>query len=480
MKRSMAALLLALVFVLSLAPCAQADAGVRVELNRFEIYSGYALDRATGEWSVRSNQAYQALQLIERNAAGYADSFVLFDLELTGNLYTGRVTPVLNVTYVGAKTILPTSVSFLVGRARYDYTVRAAEGQLGREHAEQIRVPLDQSGVNMLRRISQRGKVQLSLGGGAGKCSVTCEAKDSYKTPLDRVRGLSLEGLAPMLAELDNMGFSDYDLFDLNAAQWRSAGEYEGDYQSVTLPQNPSDTYVDLKNYFQTLSPGASGQSVIRLQNRLMELGYLSTSAASGTYAEGTAEAVRQAQKYYGLLQTGNADQKLVERLFAPEQTPGEYAPSVEDEVPAQAVSGKVQAVLAQPYRVSGAGELALNRSWFAYAVCATGENGLGAQRAASSKDHVLLVADGAFTNLSPSLANLYSAITAKAVYDGGYEYEAYAVCQVDGGERFDTSMLPLDQARLVIYAEIPAGLAGERFQLQIQLGDAELVYDLD
>ncbi len=464
-----------------LCASALADAGVSADMERLGIYAAFQWDKDSGEWSVTSNQAWMALQLAERNAVNFADSFLLMYLEVTGSLQTGRVSPILHLVYVDTEEIHPTSVSFLVGSRRYDYLATPWDASVGREHAEHMQVLLDAAGLDMLREIAREGNVQIRLGGGAGKVNVTLQALDSYKNALQKAHGLCVEGLAPMLEELDAMGFEGYDLWDLTRACWTAAGGEECRYQAVDLAEDVTalGLEVDLKNDFQMISSGASGRDVTKLQQRLVDLGYLYMNNPSGTFAESTGLAVRAAQRYYGMLETGSADAALVERLFGEDQMPWRGPESVEAEVPAETAKGQVEAQLGQAYLMEGTGVLTLNRSWFAPSVCAVGEGGAGAARTVENRDHTLLICDGTYTSLYPKTANFYTVLQARAVY-GDYEYECFCVCQADGGTRFDTAVMPLDEVRIVFYAEIPARLAGEPFRLRVTAGDAELAYELN
>ena len=65
-----------------------------------------------------------------------------------------------------------------------------------------------------------------------------------------------------------------------------------------------------------TLSKGASGEEVKRVQRRLYDLEYLFTSA-DGAYGGGTERAIKDFQKRNGLSQTGIADQTALEKLFS-------------------------------------------------------------------------------------------------------------------------------------------------------------------
>ena len=86
---------------------------------------------------------------------------------------------------------------------------------------------------------------------------------------------------------------------------------------------------------YQMLQRGDSGDKVLKLQQRLEELGYSDTET-DGVYGEGTEAAVRAFQLRCGLLKTGIADEMTQERLFsedAPEALSAERAGLMVDEV---------------------------------------------------------------------------------------------------------------------------------------------------
>lgn len=69
-------------------------------------------------------------------------------------------------------------------------------------------------------------------------------------------------------------------------------------------------------NISGTLKLGDKGEAVVELQKRLIELGYLSTSA-TGTFGEATKAAVMEFQKMAGLTADGVAGTSTVNALFA-------------------------------------------------------------------------------------------------------------------------------------------------------------------
>ena len=70
----------------------------------------------------------------------------------------------------------------------------------------------------------------------------------------------------------------------------------------------------------ETLEEGARGDSVIKLKNRLFDLGYLqSVNNASDSYTANTTEKVMQFQALNGLTQTGEADAQTLEKMDSPD-----------------------------------------------------------------------------------------------------------------------------------------------------------------
>ena len=92
------------------------------------------------------------------------------------------------------------------------------------------------------------------------------------------------------------------------------------------LKSNVAPTPDPLEQY-STLTRGDKKDAVIDLQKRLVDLGYLS-GTADGSYGAKTQEAVRKAQKDFGMEETGTATPEFQVRLFSDE--PAEEAPAEE------------------------------------------------------------------------------------------------------------------------------------------------------
>jgi len=79
----------------------------------------------------------------------------------------------------------------------------------------------------------------------------------------------------------------------------------------------PKPAPAPSKSFYDTYEKGSKGDGVKAIQNRLIELKYM-TGAADGSYGNMTAQAVTDYQKVEGLKPTGVADSKTQEMLFSP------------------------------------------------------------------------------------------------------------------------------------------------------------------
>ena len=106
---------------------------------------------------------------------------------------------------------------------------------------------------------------------------------------------------------------------------WQNEAAPEGDSSTPTPTKAPTQVPVYTTHDYTRLDQGAEGEEVLRLQNRLKELGYL-TGNADGKFGANTKTAVKRFQKALGLSQTGVATVSLQEKLFM--STAPVYVPS--------------------------------------------------------------------------------------------------------------------------------------------------------
>ena len=115
---------------------------------------------------------------------------------------------------------------------------------------------------------------------------------------------------------------------------WQNESAPQGDTSTAKPTATPAPTRVAYT--YTRLEQGDEGEEVLRLQNRLKELGYL-TGSADGKFGANTKTAVKLFQKALGLSQTGVATVSLQEKLFI--STAPVYVPSPDAEPTADASS---------------------------------------------------------------------------------------------------------------------------------------------
>ena len=93
------------------------------------------------------------------------------------------------------------------------------------------------------------------------------------------------------------------------AQPWQSENPPASETTPTVAPAPTSRTYTRLES-------GAEGDEVLALQNRLIQLGYL-TGTADGKYGTQTQNAIKLFQKALGISQTGIANVSLQEKLYA-------------------------------------------------------------------------------------------------------------------------------------------------------------------
>lgn len=107
--------------------------------------------------------------------------------------------------------------------------------------------------------------------------------------------------------------FDGFEIMELNMRVCNPDGEEMFAVDPITI-YFPG--YKGEDGTLQTLKTGSRGDAVVKLQEKLIELGYLD-GEADGAYGKNTAKGVSSFQAAEGLEETGIADAITQERLFA-------------------------------------------------------------------------------------------------------------------------------------------------------------------
>ena len=449
MKKRMASLLLALALLFG-AACAEelGAAATPADLKPLERYAAWTEE--DGAWRVYSNETVAALNQLGAELGGSAGYFAL---AISGDRAEGIVQPELMFCYVGPRALNADTASVVIDRIRYDFKTTHETMTIGRATVEVMRAPLDAAGVKAVRRLYVAREVHVRLLGDVSYAFDPVE-RDTYASTRQQIEASSLKGVSAMLAELDALGVARYGLWDLNAARWERLYGFRPRMETRALGKEAADAEIPLNNDFEMLGREDSGQAVRRLQELLMEKGYMQ-GRPDGSFGDGTDRAVRAARRYWGMLECGIADRALIDAL-----TGG----GVE----------KAETPEADPLTpLGGVCEARLDRCWFAGAFASE----KGDVRAAINADDTLFIAEGRVRNVSAEELTFYRQLTA-SLFLGEVSFPCTLVCETDAGARFDTALLPLGEARLMVYAEIPATAAAlDGWTLTLSAGSEEMTY---
>ena len=476
--------LIALVLCLILAVCTAGfaetfdAAAVIPDTKTLEKYASFAEDASTGLWSVNAYQADAGLMYLRSIAGDYTDGVVYLYPSVTGSAETAMLLPVLNVIYTGASSsrkIGDATISVAVGESRYDFTAKAEKLSLtARADAELYRIPLDAESIGLLDAVAEAEEMDVLL---CGEYTFTADIRTAYKnaTARETLYTMIFDAFAPVSAELEALGIGGYGLWDLNDAYWTGlTGEKPA--AAVTALNGAEQTIggFTLSGSFEAYYRGNRGENVRKLQERMIELGFMGGKADTA-FGLTLDKAVRSAQRYMGMPETGLADAAFLNALEAETLT---AAVTGADETGAEEVimNGETEAAPGVRYVSEGAAAFRPDRAWFARSVTTLPENGAMSEKFANNGDNVLLALDGSLTNLSASDLKLYTDVTG-TVSAGDYSYALTAVCERDNGTRFDTQLMPLGEARVVLYAEVPAALMqAEMLTVRLEIGGNTLI----
>lgn len=426
--------LLATVLLLSSAMAQTVECASRpLDVERLAHYPSFAQE---GErWSIHSVQADALLDRFWTASGKMQMAMSVFHLALEGNVGTGVWTPVLRVYYHDEnRAINARAISLLADGVRYDMAVTAKPVTRNRQTLEMITAPLTREAVQALSALTEAQSISIRL---FGDFTYSTDLNAASRTEKGMVEAASLEGLAAGFALLEEAGASAYDLWDLSAKAWKSEHGFRPAFMRSEVVSVLGETKI--YDAFGMVELGDGGAAARDAQNILINSGFLSGKAAAN-FTQNASDAAARAQRYLGLIETGCVDAQLVQALAEGRKT----VASVQPELLALGETAGVT----------------LERYWFARSVSAA--SNAQSQYTVHNTDNVFLAADGCIRNLSARQLHLFMQVQAQVIYNGTHAFEAELVAEVSEGTALDTLLLPLAQARLIVYAEIPAYLAAD------------------
>ena len=428
-------------------------AAAPMEIASLERYPSCNVNAETGRWSVRSNPADALLDRFWTYAEVNSASLCAFMLEIEGDINTGVWSPVLQLYYSGSRALNATAVSIVADGVRYDFAASSTEISHEKDSAELISAPLTKQALNAIRTVISAEEVAVRI---IGERTYTAELDRDATGTRTRIEAASLNTLEAGLELLEEAGLSGYALWDLSAADWESIHGIAPAYETAEVIATVGGEEVT--DIFGMVESGDQTRAAKAAQQILIDAGFMSGST-SGTFGENSVAAARRAQRWLGRIETGCMDAHLENALLH----------GIDNELPDEAA-----------WQNLGSTQLQLDRWWFADGVSAV--NAPDSVQSASNADNTLVIADGMIRNLAAEDLKLFAHASAKVVYNGTAAYEAALLCECDGGTRLDMTMLPMAQARLVVFAEIPGWLAQDaqaKWSLEITVGGETMEYEL-
>lgn len=426
--------LLVTILFLSCAMAQTVECAARpLDVAQFAHYPSFVQEE--GRWSVHSVQADALLDRFWTASGKMQVAMSAFHLALEGNARTGVWTPVLRFYYHdGNRAINAHAVSLLADGVRYDMAAYAQPVTRNRQTLEMITVPLTQEAVQALSALTAAQSLSVRL---FGDFTYSTELNAASRTEKGMVEAASLEGLAAGFALLEEAGASAYGLWDLSAKAWKSEYGFRPAFMRSEVVSALGET--KLYDAFGMVELGDGGAAARDAQNILIAGGFLSGKAGAN-FTQNASDAAKRAQRYLGLIETGCMDAQLAQALAEGRKTEADVQPEL---LPLGETAG-----------------VALERYWFARSVSAA--SNAQSQYTVHNTDNVFLAADGCIRNLSSRQLQLFMQVQAQVIYNGTHAFEAELVAEVSEGTALDTLLLPLAQARVIVYAEIPAYLAAD------------------
>lgn len=454
--KNMVKILLSVLLCLMTLTCAYGAecAGKLVDHESLLHYPSYVCDEETGKWSVHAYQADALMGRFWDYGMRSSQRMVVFHLAAEGDARTGVWTPVLRFYHIDGGMIRARAVSILVDGQRFDLAASSESVSHNRHTAECITVPLNEQGMQVAAAMAKAETVTVRL---IGDEVYTVTISSGATSERYAVEAASLGVMASGMELLAELGVDSYDLWDLSAKAW----EKEYGYQPAVTEGSVGDTLLEkrLTDKMGMVLPDASGDAAVAAQEKLIEYGFLNGTAYWKMNGEAE-DAVLRAQQYLGRVPTGCADAALLDALAEGRKAESKAAHAM------------------QP--VSETAEVCVDRYWFAGGVSASAN--AETLRTTANADNAFLIADGFLRNLSTEELHLFMQMEANVVYNGKYAYEAELAVETSGGTELDTRLLPMAQARMLAYAEIPAALAADeaaQWSIVFELGGESLTIDL-
>ena len=426
--------ILVLVLALMLAFSASAQqvpfAGEGADKALMDVQKGVAY-AADGSFSAKTYEAEALVNLFYEKLVNYAGGGMLYMyVSLDGNVNTGVCYPCLNVLYAGAEALEAEYVMIALEGVRYEFPVSSEVKANGRYKVETLRAFLTAEGLEMVETLKK-----------AEKANITLLGKDQYTQLLDakanfanQKNGLGAKSLSALELPMGAPDFSAYSLLDLAYDAFESKTGVACAYSVKKIDEECS---IRTETVFGLIADGANAASIRQAQELLIQKGFL--AGVSGTVVNAPMiSAVKSAQAYFGMNETGYADAELINRLSAEEMT--------------CAVKTEKNEKIVYDYETEDLA-IAIDRWWIAKKAETTVP---GASVGVSDKSNVLIVLDGSVKSNAVKNLSLAWEISGEMVLNNKWSFPVNLYNEVQNGEALSATLGMLCENRLLVTCEVP------------------------
>lgn len=459
-----------LMLVLCLACTAALGAASAYDVNEiFRRFASYTLDEETGQWSAHALSAAQMMRAVERgDVKDYMDrGIVAVYPSVRGHCDLALIEPVLNVALLRNGAIKPDGLSITTGGQRYDFVAEPVKGKMGAYACEQFALPLDERGMEMLRSMAKSGFALRIYGEGrTHRTSVRPITGDATPSKRERFEATSMQAVQEML----DLYPATYDLWAQNAGLYREARPelavhaIDGAPYDEALPQLEPETQ---------LLDTASKAAIRAYQKILYDHGFYAYKP-DGNFGAKTRKATREAQQYVGLITTGQPDRALIECIVSGKVMPEEPK---EPAVVAETAAGSCE--MGAWYRLGDRLTVCVDAYHTARAVRATQAEGALGDVLPSDRSNILFVVRGKVVNPSNGALSIGYLVQAELTIDSK-QYPCQALIERDNGASFGDELLPMQEAPLLLYAQVPVAALGQAMELTTECDGQSLTYFMD
>ena len=429
---------------------------------QFERFYSYTMDEASGEWAAHGLLSEHLLNTVVQNETGnYMENGIcIMYPEVRGNRDLSLMEPILNVYLLRNSSIKANALSIITGGVRYDFVGQASEAAIREQRnrrGEQFILPLNGDGIAMLQSFAKSGG-EVFIYGESRIFQTKITEADSSTSNRSRVEALSVAAVRDFLT----LWPDNYALWDLNSIYWADE-RAEMDVVPLNSKQYPEG--LPALNSSSLCLDTQNGAAVKQYQQMLKDnLFFIGNTATN--YGKETIASTKKAQQYYGLLATGMADRRLIERLSGIEYPDNEL---VEPSPTEYLLDGEQKTNAGVVYAINEQMFIQLNRAWIAYNYTPSCSSSVTDRIFPTDRSNRLYIADGEIINLSDQTMQL-PYVMQGYVRINSVRYPCTIQCEKDSGSAFGSSLLPMGKSRLVIVCEIPESIKFEMCELNLEI----------